>query len=172
MIESHEQVVEEVYVEKRLPQDTIAPLELIPQSAPPIRHYSPSTRGFYSSDIHGEKIPGDAVEITDEEWSRLLDQQSAGHTIVAASDGKPIAVGPTVEERANRLRAARNRALAETDGLVSRHRDEDEVGATTLTHEQYRQLQGWRQALRAIPLQAGFPDAELPARPSWLESKP
>ena len=135
-------------------------------------HYSAQAGGFYHAAVH-KKLPEDAVEITDEEWQRLLDQQSAGHTIAPGPDGQPIAAGPTVEERANRLRAARTRLLAETDGLVSRHRDEielDGVATPTLTPAQYLELQRWRQALRVAPSQPGFPDIELPAKPSWLES--
>lgn len=133
------------------------------------RHYSAARRGFFNDQVH-ETLPGDALEVADAQWSSLLDQQSAGATIVPGPDGKPIAVGPSLEERAVRLRTARNRALSETDSLIARHRDEGEmVGvASTLTRDQYRQIQGWRQSLRDLPKVAGFPDIPLPAKPEWL----
>ena len=40
--------------------------------------YSKSTGGFYSRAIHGDNIPADAVEITDEEHRELLEGQSRG----------------------------------------------------------------------------------------------
>lgn len=134
-------------------------------------YYSAHKRGFFHDQVH-DTIPEGSVEITDEEWRYLLDQQTDGYVIVPGDDGKPTAVGPTVQERATRVRTARNRALSETDSLVSRHRDETETaGSTTLTREQYIQLQGWRQMLRAAPSLPGFPDIELPPKPVWLETK-
>lgn len=52
-------------------------------------HYSPSTGGFYTRDIHGENIPDDAVEVTKSEHAALLAGQSAGKRIAARSDGRP-----------------------------------------------------------------------------------
>lgn len=52
-------------------------------------HYSPSTGGFYLAAIHGENIPSDAVEITDELHASLLDGQSSGRSIVPGPGGMP-----------------------------------------------------------------------------------
>lgn len=138
-------------------------------------YYSPTQRGFYHDQVH-ETLPDDAVEITDAEWQRLLDRQTAGDLIVPGDGGKPIAVSAPVVDRAIGLRAARNRLLAQTDGLVNRHRDEvylslGTTAVTTVSDEQYTQLQTWRQALRALPAAAGFPDIALPSKPEWLELK-
>lgn len=51
--------------------------------------YSASTGGFYSRDIHGENIPVDAVEITDEEHAELLEGQAQGQIIAPTADGRP-----------------------------------------------------------------------------------
>lgn len=51
--------------------------------------YSASTGGFYSREIHGDNIPGDAVAITDEEHAALLAGQALGQIIVPAADGRP-----------------------------------------------------------------------------------
>lgn len=52
-------------------------------------YYSGKTGNFYDRAIHGDAIPEDAVEITTEEWSALLDGQSSGKIIVAGKGGKP-----------------------------------------------------------------------------------
>lgn len=52
--------------------------------------YSKSTGGFYAAEIHGDSIPADAVEITDEQYAHLLDGQSSGKRIVADSTGGPV----------------------------------------------------------------------------------
>ena len=54
--------------------------------------YAKSTGGFYDEAIHGENIPKDAVEITNEEHTSLLNAQSSGKIITAGNDGKPVAV--------------------------------------------------------------------------------
>lgn len=51
--------------------------------------YYSKTGGFYLREIHGDKIPADAVEITAEEWQALLDGQAHGKIIVAGKGGKP-----------------------------------------------------------------------------------
>lgn len=53
-------------------------------------HYSKSTGGFYSRDIHGDRIPSGSVEITAEYHQALLIGQSAGKRIVADSKGYPV----------------------------------------------------------------------------------
>lgn len=62
--------------------------------------YSAQTNGFYISEIHGENIPDDAVEITQEEHARLLNGQADGLAIVADERGRPIlAPRPTLVEK-------------------------------------------------------------------------
>ena len=56
--------------------------------------YSKSTGGFYSHEIHGDNIPGDAVEITEAEHAALIDGQSNGKRIVADESGRPILQDP------------------------------------------------------------------------------
>lgn len=58
----------------------------------------------------------------------------------------------------SRIRAERDRRLEESTWIVERHRDQLASGeATTLTEEQYRAWLGYRQDLRDIPQQLGFP---------------
>ena len=131
------------------------------------KHYSPSTHGFYTPEIHGINMPADVVEITDDSWRSLLDAQSAGKSIQWGT-GAPVAADRVVsqDELTRQVRRQRNRLLAQSDWLVTRHRDEVEQGGkTTLTSAQYGGLQQWRQTLRDIPNAAGFPNVVLPASP-------
>lgn len=127
-------------------------------------YYSPSTKGFYNTDIHAdEDIPGDRVFITAQEWVQLLDEQSAGREIILGTHGRPITVDrdPTLA-----LLASRDAALRETDWLVARHRDEVELETpTTLSGEDYRLLQQWRAALRNLRSHPDFPRMTLPPNP-------
>jgi hypothetical protein len=51
--------------------------------------YSASTSGFYSPEIHGGRIPPDAVEITDTVYWELLAGQASGQVITAGAGGIP-----------------------------------------------------------------------------------
>ncbi len=54
--------------------------------------FSPSTGGFYTYEIHGNSIPHDSVDVPNEDYSVLMQAQSAGKRIVfdEALD-KPVA---------------------------------------------------------------------------------
>jgi len=59
-----------------------------------MKYFSASTLGFYDADIHGDNIPADAVEITDEYHMALLAGQSAGQTIVVDANGQVVLEAP------------------------------------------------------------------------------
>lgn len=90
--------------------------------------YSKSTNGFYSTDIHGDNIPADAVEISNENHTELMDGQSAGKLIVADSNGYPVLQdrpAPSVEQVVRLLSSAVQAHLDTTakergyDGILS-----------------------------------------------------
>lgn len=56
--------------------------------------YSPTAGGFYTSEIHGDNIPADAVEITEAEHAALIEGQSLGKRIVADESGRPTLQDP------------------------------------------------------------------------------
>ncbi len=63
--------------------------------------------------------------------------------------------GPGAEE----LRARRDGLLAASDWLIQRHRDQlDSELPTSLTTASYESWIAYRQALRDVPTQPGFPD--------------
>ncbi|WIE52399.1 phage tail assembly chaperone [Pseudomonas sp. GM17] len=131
--------------------------------------YSAMTGGFYHSP---DGIPPDAVEISDDEYKSLLDGQ-ANKLLVANAEGHPVLIDPpprSPESYARAEREWRDDQLTETDGVVSRHRDELEAGGeTTLTPPQYSELQAYRRALRGWPESGEFPLIDhRPTAPPWL----
>lgn len=54
--------------------------------------YSKSTNGFYDAAIHGTNIPKDCVEITNDQWKTLMEQQSKGMVIQPNKKGYPVSV--------------------------------------------------------------------------------
>ncbi|WP_162094760.1 phage tail assembly chaperone [Pseudomonas chlororaphis] len=138
--------------------------------------YSKVNKGFYDREFHGNDIPADAVEITEEHYKNLLNGQDEGKQISADENGYPMLIDPPPpppEFFAAAERYWRDAQLAETDGVVSRHRDEVEEGrGTTLTSEQYAELQAYRRALRNWPENGEFPLAEhRPVAPPWLSAE-
>jgi hypothetical protein len=136
-------------------------------------YYSSNPRGFYDDRLHGENIPEGAKQITSERHHELLEGQSQGKIIREDADGYPVLIEPpplTPGEVAAIERNWRDAKLAATDGDVTRHRDEVEEGlATTLTTEQYRDLQAYRRRLREWPESGEFPLVDhRPIAPPWL----
>lgn len=135
--------------------------------------------GFFDTADHGEigspscTIPPGAKEVTEEQHAELVAAQSNGKLIVPDPDGYPIAIEPpppSDDELATVERVWRDQRLSETDGVVTRHRDELEEGReTTLTPTQYTELQAYRRALRNWPEAGEFPlIAHRPTVPPWL----
>lgn len=114
--------------------------------------YSKSTGGFYAPEIHGDAIPSDGVEITTEEHAELLIGQSQGKRIVADESGHPSLVNspaPSASDQAASARARRDALLAASDWVTLRAIETGEdVPGEWVTY---------RQALRDLPQQAGFP---------------
>lgn len=52
--------------------------------------FSKKTGGFYDTEIHGNLMPEDALEITLEEWKTLLEEQAKGKNIIGDENGRPI----------------------------------------------------------------------------------
>ncbi|WJK10266.1 phage tail assembly chaperone [Pseudomonas fluorescens] len=140
-------------------------------------YFSPSTCGAYVPEIHGENMPEDVVEVAESVWKSLLDELSrTPKKMSSRRNGQPVLIDPPpldAEALAAVERAWRDAQLALTDPLVSRHRDEIEGGgATSLTLEQYTELQAYRRQLRDWPQGEQFPLVEhRPVAPSWLTAK-
>lgn len=117
--------------------------------------------GFYADDIHGDAIPDGAVKISDETWQALLDGQGAGQRMAVNEDGSPDLRDPpppSKDELAANARARRNAALAETDWIVTQQQEQILTGAPAIDNPRLQAIAHYRQALRDVPQQAGFPD--------------
>lgn len=119
----------------------------------PKRFYAASTRGFYSDDIHGT-MPGDALEITTDQWSALLQAQSQGKQIAPGPDGKPIAIDPIVTPAMKRQRIE-----AQIDVIRKGPEMADALRETLLGKP------GAKERLAAIDAQIGALRATIPPMP-------
>ncbi|GAB6177970.1 hypothetical protein JCM16814_28610 [Desulfobaculum senezii] len=131
--------------------------------------YSSTTNGFYTTALHGNNIPADAVKITDAEHRALLDAQARGKLIQPDANGRPVAVDPppppepTEAELAERARAERDRLMREAyDPAVMQllRKRRVVVAASGDTAGIDAQLAAWdayANALESVPDQPEFP---------------
>lgn len=99
-------------------------------------------------------IPADAVEISSDEHAALLDGQASGKRIVAGGDGRPELADqpePTAEDLATAARFKRDYLLTACDWVVIKAQEAGEAVPDC--------WRAYRQALRDITNQAGFPSA-------------
>lgn len=81
-----------------------------------MKYFSPSTGGFFTKEIHGNDIPDDAIEITDEHHQELLDLQSSGNEIQFINDQVVAAPHIFTQAELNQLEAKKaRRYLKDTD---------------------------------------------------------
>ena len=130
-------------------------------------YYSKSTGGFYDTAIHGDNIPADAVEITQQQHAALLQGQSEGKLIAADENGYPILQDPpqpTADQMAATARAERDRLIESIRWRIERHSDELALGSEPT--EPLEPLLQYVQSLRDVPQQSGFPgDVDWPVNP-------
>lgn len=114
------------------------------------------------------------AKISRKRHAELLAAEASGQSIAPGDDGVPTLTErqpPPIEFVMERERAWRTVELSRYEWVVTRHRDEVELGeATTLTAEQYASLLAYRQTLRDWPSAETFPDAaNRPVAPEWLQ---
>lgn len=135
--------------------------------------FSPTQGQFYPDDFgyQPEDIPDDVIDVPQAAFEAALDRRPG--ELLTVEEGRIVILpAPEVDlvERAVVLeRFWRTQQLAQTDALVTRHRDELEDGTqTTLSAEQYVELQAFRRALRDWPESGEFPVSEhRPVAPPW-----
>lgn len=117
--------------------------------------YSASVHGFFISDMYLGEMPVDVVEITEEQHTALFAGQSQGKIIVAGEDGYPtLADMPPPSE--DEIRLYRNAML----------RDCDWTQADDVPQAVKDKWATYRQALRDVPQQEGFPETfKWPVKP-------
>lgn len=122
--------------------------------------YSATARGFFSANIHAD-IPDDALPVSYEEYSELLEGQSNGKEIVPGDGGKPALIDPlppSEEVLAEGARRRRDELLAEAALRIAPLQDAVDLGEAT--DGEQAALAAWKQyrvALNRIEQQDGFP---------------
>lgn len=103
---------------------------------------------FFKKENEVFAFDDDQLDLVTPEMVKMTDQEVELH----------INPQPTTEDLANQARNKRDSLIEETQWLVQRHRDQIEVAEpTTLTSDQYKALLTYRQDLRDVPTQSGFP---------------
>jgi len=110
--------------------------------------WSAAARGFFLAPMQ----PVDAIEITMEQHRALLAGQAAGQEVVADEDGTPMLRAPVATPlMADAAREIRDRMLASSDWT--------QIADSPLSPEVRATWAIYRQALRDVPEQSGFPTA-------------
>ncbi|NHQ81543.1 phage tail protein [Chromobacterium vaccinii] len=113
------------------------------------------------------------LKISDSAYAALIAGHNAGKEIRRDGKGAPLLFdppAPSYETLAAAVRADRDVRLFATQWFVERHTDQISVGdKTSLTVEQYTTLLKYRQSLRDVPAQSGFPLSVLwPPVPDYI----
>lgn len=135
--------------------------------------YSKTTGGFYATEIHGDNIPSDSVEITAELHAALLEGQAAGKRIVPDENGYPILAdppSPSEDEKFARKTseelAWRNEMLRKVIDGLDQIRNDSEFGSSTYNKPYTAaQLNAVRVMLCEYPDSEGFPFGTRPTMP-------
>ena len=118
-----------------------------------------SITAFYDSEDSPPPAGANVIAITYDEWLTCIASQQYRVADLRLVPPAPPTSEAVTAELSNEVRERRNRLLSRTDWLVLRHRDQlANSGTTTLTPESFAALLSYRQALRDLPLQPGFPD--------------
>ncbi|QIY81517.1 phage tail assembly chaperone [Chromobacterium violaceum] len=131
--------------------------------------------GFFD-DANGP-VPPDSIEISIATRDALLqgESQSFGEKVINWTTSPPTLIdrpAPSGDILAQEARFKRDNLLQGCQWLVQRHRDQIDASiATTLTTAQYAQLQSYRESLRNLPQQSGFPDSiTWPSPPGFIKA--
>lgn len=110
-----------------------------------MKYYSPSTGGFFTKEIHGNDIPNDAIEITDEYHQKLLDLQSSGNEIQFINNTVVAAPRTFTQAELNQREVdTARRYLKDTDFYMTIDKyaqlTEDRITELTTTREAAREV--------------------------------
>ena len=79
--------------------------------------YSKSNNGFYSQEIHGDNIPSDSVEISQSEYSELMQAQSEGKRIGSDAQGNPKILLSNSQSKESRIESLQSIYESDMDKL-------------------------------------------------------
>ena len=145
-------------------------------------YFSPSTTTFFRTDTHGVPgtegclMPSDVVKVSLVVFEAMVKARSQGQRVIAEFNGQPTVaepLPPSSEELADQERLWRDRELSRTEWLVTRHRDEKDMGkVTSISLDEFSELLSYRDLLREWPNKSAFPDvSKRPQSPEWLSPK-
>ena len=110
------------------------------------KFYSPTSRGFYDDRIHHPSaIPADALPVSDEQHTALLEAQEDGK-VIGVDDGIVVAqnpLPPAPEQLLHSLRRKRDQLLRDSDFT--------QIPDAPLSAEARAAWAAYRQALRDLP---------------------
>lgn len=108
--------------------------------------YAKSTGGFYTPEINGEDIPGDAVEIMEDEYLELLQAQAEGKIITSDDKGNPIAIDPpppAQEELVAQAERKKASLLQQAANAIAPLQDASDLNIAT--DDEKQQLTDWKK---------------------------
>lgn len=131
--------------------------------------FSASTCGFYSS-ARPDGIPEDAVEISVEEYMRLLEGQSEGKVITPDDSGVPTLVSPPEPSELDLAVIERTQKLALASQQISILKPAVDDGYAKPEHTQLlADWQRYRYELTLVPEQTGWPESlQWPLQPATV----
>ena len=109
-------------------------------------------RGWYCDDVH-DTIPTPNIEVTEEVWRKAIQDNAnayVGDTFVY-KDFR------TTEQKTSDKREYRDMLLKESDWT--------QFGDSPLSDSKKTEWATYRQSLRDLPAQSGFPDIDMPTKP-------
>ena len=113
-----------------------------------MKYFSKTTKGFYTTEIHGTNIPSDCVEISDERYNWLLEEQNKkGKQIEPDKNGYPE-IGDVVITW-EQIRSQRDALLKDSDWAVAGDATPKPSKEAWLTY---------RQTLRDLPQSFSSPE--------------
>lgn len=121
-------------------------------------YYSAITNAFYASDIHGDLIPSDAKEISQDKYEFLKEGQTLNQKITSDDQGNPILVSAedtSIESRSTLERSWRNKELSRADEELNKVQDSDPKAVGSVGD-----WRTYRKLLRAWPESSDFPDQD------------
>lgn len=119
-------------------------------------YYSSENNGFYTSEIHGGKLPKDCQEVSKLAYQELLKGQSQGKQITANEEGLPFLIDPPTVALNITERRWRDSELARSDIELYKVQDSDPKSVGSVS--QWREH---RKALRSWPEHKDFPNKEF-----------
>ena len=109
--------------------------------------FSPSTKGFYLRSVHGESIPSDAVELSDDEYSELIAAPESGKRVDVDASGNLVAVN-AVPEAASIVSVSPIQALTALDNagfLATLDAHMQDPATPLLVRRAYMMATEWRR---------------------------